>query len=493
MSRVTLLSAMAVVLTLSLARIGAGQQGIPWTDDFRAAQQTAARERKLILLHFYSDNCRPCKTLERNVFSQRAVAAAMATNYIPVKVHVDSMPQLAQRYQVEAWPTDVIVSSAGLEVFRTISPQSPAQYQTMLDQVAFQAGVGAGRLAGSNKLDTSDRAGDVSLVGATAPADPAGEQTAGANTLPPTNPPGSRYDRGSAGSFNQAAATDPRFGAQPSVSRQPPTGAVPSDGAPYVGGSQYSPPADRWGQPAANHAAATTAPQSVYATAPQSPAAQRAANLPPPQRSAPAEAILEPTHSIYDSPAPHSAPSTPQSQPAVQPGYQSTPQAAYQPRIGQPQHQPPQRQAAQQPAPQPSMAQQTSAQFRSRQFVDASQAPPFAIEQFCPVTLLESRKWQKGNVRFGAVHRNRTYLFASEEAQRRFLANPERYVPVLSGCDPVIFAETNQWIDGNPSIGLLIGGKTFFFVSAESRARFEISPQPYMARAYQGMAEARSR
>lgn len=139
------------------------------------------------------------------------------------------------------------------------------------------------------------------------------------------------------------------------------------------------------------------------------------------------------------------------------------------------------------------MAQQTSAQFRSRQFVDASQAPPFAIEQFCPVTLLESRKWQKGNVRFGAVHRNRTYLFASEEAQRKFLADPERYVPVLSGCDPVIFAETNQWIDGNPSIGLLIGGKTFFFVSAESRARFEISPQPYTARAYQGMAEARLR
>jgi YHS domain-containing protein len=146
------------------------------------------------------------------------------------------------------------------------------------------------------------------------------------------------------------------------------------------------------------------------------------------------------------------------------------------------------------PAAQPAPAtQQASAQFRSRQFVEVSQAPPFALELFCPVTLLESKKWHKGNVRFGAVHRNRTYLFASEDAQRRFLADPERYAPVLSGCDPVLFAETNQWIDGNPSIGLLIGGKTFFFVSAESRSRFLLSPQPYTARAYEGMAATRTR
>ena len=104
------------------------------------------------------------------------------------------------------------------------------------------------------------------------------------------------------------------------------------------------------------------------------------------------------------------------------------------------------------------------------------------------MTILESKRWHKGNVRYGAVHGGRTYLFASEQAQRMFLADPLRYAPMLSGCDPVVFAETSQRIDGNHNIGLLYGGKTYFFTSEETRRRFELSPHVYIARAQQATA-----
>jgi YHS domain-containing protein/thiol-disulfide isomerase/thioredoxin len=491
MVRVSLLSALAAIVLLSVVRIGAAQERIGWTADMRAAQKSAARDGKLILLHFYSDDCRPCKTLDRNVFSQPDVAASVAKNYVPVKVHVDSMPQLAQHYGVDAWPTDVIVTAAGQQVFRTISPQSSAQYQTMLDQVAFQAGVGAGRLAGGNLLEARpDRRGDVSLTAATAPAGPTVEGAT--RTLPTTSPPAPRYDDPAA---RTPAASELHVQPQRTQNRPygegypPPNGAATDEAGPYVGGTRYSPPGDRWAGPTGNQHAPTTAPKSIYADPADPPAATAPTGQSQPQQAITNPAIPEPTRSIYD-PAPAAqrpAQSSPQFVP--QQGYQPPAQPSQDPRAQRP-HQPAVTPPAAQPAP---ATQQASAQFRSRQFVEVSQAPPFALELFCPVTLLESKKWHKGNVRFGAVHRNRTYLFASEDAQRRFLADPERYAPVLSGCDPVLFAETNQWIDGNPSIGLLIGGKTFFFVSAESRSRFLLSPQPYTARAYEGMAATRTR
>src|SRR5262245_65333803 len=115
---------LATLWLVSLAAPGLGAEEIPWTTDLRAAQQLAASGDKLVLVHFYSDNCRPCKALERNVFSQHPIAAAIGRNYVPVKVHVDSTPEIAKHFHVEAWPTDLILTSAGVEVYRTISPQS---------------------------------------------------------------------------------------------------------------------------------------------------------------------------------------------------------------------------------------------------------------------------------------------------------------------------------------------------------------------------------
>lgn len=477
-----LLSALAVAAALALSPVAfaAAAESIAWTADLRAAQQQANREGKLVLLHFYSDNCPPCRKLEKNVFPQAAVAAAIDRNYVPVKIHVEHMPDLARRYNIEAWPTDLIVTSAGLEVFRTISPQSVAQYQTMLDQVAFQVGLGAGRPNNAHAPEDGPAEGaDVALTGGTQ-WEPAQDSGAAASSGEMSNPyvhsgaprPGTAGQRSM-----QRPSTTPPAPAQPAtqaaVNQAP--GQRPQD-------SVYAP------QPSAYDGQS-----SIYAPGTQPPPVRTAPQQPAPQPQPPVEQKWQPSRngtspaggdsiygggSIYDS--------GPQQQlPTDSAGHHTVP-----PQRSMPPTLPPGQSSrqAQQPALQGQPNRQASARSEQR-FVDASQAPRVALEGFCPVTILESRKWQKGDVRFGAVHRNRTYLFASAHAQKQFLTDPDRYAPILFGCDPVIFAETNQLIDGNHNIGLLTsGGKMFFFTSEEALQRFKRAPQAYSQRASQAMS-----
>jgi YHS domain-containing protein len=143
----------------------------------------------------------------------------------------------------------------------------------------------------------------------------------------------------------------------------------------------------------------------------------------------------------------------------------------------------------------------TAPQPNSSAVVPASQAPPIALEGFCPVTLLETvardpadrAAWKKGDRRFGAIHRGRTYLFASAEQQQKFLANPDAYAPVLAGCDPVHYAERGEVVDGKRAYGLITPDrKIYLFADETSRNRFEQAPGAYSNAIQQAMLRSDS-
>jgi YHS domain-containing protein len=411
---------------------------------------------------------------------------------VPVKVHVDTAPQLAERFGVEGWPTDLILTAAGLEVTRMISPKLPADYALMLEQVAIQTGTGASR-GRDNPQFVQARTGrhNVALTAATTPM---GSQSVGTPPQPSAGP--------TAGSTAPGRPTpyDPHEAAL-SPAKAPPVAN------PFAGPA----PTQRYAAPRVPQQAATAAAPNTAAFL-QDAAARSPATVPLPTTSATAPHAPAPSgRSIYDDPPEQSSiPSQSRHTPPPSAGLPTNrqpgpPTNVYDPaalnqrqqRPAAPPQMPPQVSQQRSVYPPPAQASQpaqpASAQFRSPQFVEVSKAPPAAIDAFCPVTILESGRWHKGNVQFGAVHGGRTYLFASEQAQQKFLANPQRYAPVLSGCDPVVFAETHQLIDGNHNIGMLIGEKTFFFTSEETRKRFELSPHVYMARAQQAMSAGQSR
>lgn len=120
----------------------------------------------------------------------------------------------------------------------------------------------------------------------------------------------------------------------------------------------------------------------------------------------------------------------------------------------------------------------------------ATSPPALAMDGFCPVFLMEKNKWKRGDTRWGAVHRDRTYLFASPREQQVFLANPDRYAPMLSGYDPVAFTERGQLIPGRRDCGVWYQSHMYLFADEASLERFRSSPATFAGRAEQAMRQA---
>ncbi len=112
--------------------------------------------------------------------------------------------------------------------------------------------------------------------------------------------------------------------------------------------------------------------------------------------------------------------------------------------------------------------------------------PPLGLDGFCPVRLvdesLKTGKWVRGDVRYGARHEGRTYLFAGPEEQQKFLASPDRYAPAMAGQDIVEYVETGRIIEGNRSFGVYYegDGRVYLFSSSTTRDKFENDANRYI-------------
>ncbi len=112
-------------------------------------------------------------------------------------------------------------------------------------------------------------------------------------------------------------------------------------------------------------------------------------------------------------------------------------------------------------------------------------APPLGLDGYCPVRLGETQRWVRGDLRWGVIHRGRTYLFAGPEEQRKFLADPDAFAPVMSGNDIVIRVERNEQVAGHREHGVFCDGKIYLFVSEESLQKFNHAPARYIAEVQQ--------
>ena len=124
---------------LLLASSLASADAVPWQRSVEDAKRLAAQTNRLVLLHFYTDSCMPCKILEKNVFSQPVVGAQIAANYVPVKVNARDYPAVSQRYNITTVPADVVITPTGQVVRQLKCPQKAAQYLAGLGQVAVAA------------------------------------------------------------------------------------------------------------------------------------------------------------------------------------------------------------------------------------------------------------------------------------------------------------------------------------------------------------------
>lgn len=116
----------------------------------------------------------------------------------------------------------------------------------------------------------------------------------------------------------------------------------------------------------------------------------------------------------------------------------------------------------------------------------AASNPPLALDGFCPVTLVERKKWLSGDARWGAIHRGRTYLFVGQQEQQAFLATPDRYAPVLNGIDPVVALDRQQELLGKREFGAFLDNQIYLFSSEASYRQFKKNPARYAVAPRQG-------
>ena len=139
---------------LSLPIQALAVDSIPWRTDLESAFEEAARENKLLLLHFWDDHCPPCRRLEKNVFPREDVAEAIDANFVAVKINVSDSPRLQQQYQIQSWPTDIILDANKQQVYRDISEQSPLKFIAVLEQIAAKQKNSRNLTAGSTNPAT---------------------------------------------------------------------------------------------------------------------------------------------------------------------------------------------------------------------------------------------------------------------------------------------------------------------------------------------------
>jgi protein disulfide-isomerase len=105
--------------------------------------------------------------------------------------------------------------------------------------------------------------------------------------------------------------------------------------------------------------------------------------------------------------------------------------------------------------------------------------PPMGLDGYCAVTLVEKQQWTQGDRRWGAIHRGRTYLFTGPEEQRRFLADPDRFAPAVSGNDVVLAAEQGRPVPGMREHGVFYNNRIFLFAGEDTLEKFSRNPAVY--------------
>ncbi|WP_425616730.1 thioredoxin fold domain-containing protein [Anatilimnocola sp. NA78] len=467
-----------LILASTVASLAAEDQ-MPWVEEYPVACQQANNEGKLVLLHFTSDNCTYCVKLEKNVFSRKDVADHVAKNFVPVSVHASKNPQLTQKYNVRAFPTDVFVTPAGVEVFRTVSPQSPTDYMNLMTSVAKNTGIGAGR--------------DASAL-------PPQQQVAATQTLtsPPLATPAAAAPANSPWVIPQPRDAVAQVSAQANSQAQWAVSGAQATAQQYNQQvQQYGGQAQQYGQQAQQQAQ-QSAEQAKQNLQQAWQAAQAQAGQTANQTAQTTQQVAQQANQMTQDTTQAAATAakevlnkytTPLQTQAVSTGAPAGAFAPFQmPAAGQPTTAPP----AQTLAPNPTATVSASESNPALTPPPASMASgtyPIVMEGFCPVSLLTEGKWKKGEAQFGAKHRRRTFLFASAAHQQQFLADPDRFSPVMVGYDPVKFMQTGELIEGKATFGLTYRKQIYLFTDDASLKTFWQNPRQFTDGLRQAMTQ----
>jgi thioredoxin-related protein len=101
---------------------------------FSEALKLAKKEKKKIMVDYYTDWCRWCKVLDQKTYSDENVGKLSNARFIALKINAEQGEgiDLAKKYEVQGFPTIVFYDADGNEIDRVVGFQEPRKFVTSL-------------------------------------------------------------------------------------------------------------------------------------------------------------------------------------------------------------------------------------------------------------------------------------------------------------------------------------------------------------------------
>lgn len=120
LKRATLISTVLLALVIGACSDQEPLTEAPYYTSLEEAQKVAADDDKYIVIKFYTDWCKWCKTLDTVVLVDSAAIEFFDDEMLLVKTDAEEDTALANRYNVRGFPTLVMVDAEGREVDRLV-------------------------------------------------------------------------------------------------------------------------------------------------------------------------------------------------------------------------------------------------------------------------------------------------------------------------------------------------------------------------------------
>jgi YHS domain-containing protein len=91
----------------------AGSDAVQWRHDFRTAAIEAINQNKPLFISIHTETCQPCRVMHRTTLQDPSIVAFINSRYVPLLVDGDKDRAHMDEWRVSAFPTHMIVCTAG--------------------------------------------------------------------------------------------------------------------------------------------------------------------------------------------------------------------------------------------------------------------------------------------------------------------------------------------------------------------------------------------